>query len=364
MKVKIGEEQKDFRTVWMEENIVKLINQPLIPHRFEIYDSKDYQETAKTIKTMIVRGAPAIGATGAYGLAQAVLQFQGDFSEFPDFLSKAERTLKGTRPTAYDLFYAIDMVKSQVLKASSLQEAKEIAKGASQEYADKSAEQCRKIGESGAELIKPGMGVLTHCNAGALACVDFGTALAPIRFAHQQGKDFFVFVDETRPRCQGSRLTAWELCQEGIKHAVIADNASGHYMKAGEIQLVITGADRISANGDAANKIGTYEKAVLARENGIPFYIAAPSSTFDFSCKSGREIPIEERGEEEILKMFGWSDSGEFTSIRIAPEESPARNPAFDVTPARFIFGFITEHGIFRPGELEKLREILARRKD
>lgn len=361
MKVKTEEGIKDFRTVWMEGDIVKLINQPLIPHKFEIYDSRDYQETARAIKTMIVRGAPAIGATGAYGLAQAVLQFQGDFSSFPDFLSKAEKTLKETRPTAYDLFYAIDRVKAQVLKAKSLEDAKEIAKKASQDYADMSAEQCRKIGEFGAELIKDGMNILTHCNAGALACVDWGTALAPFRFAHQQGKDFFVFADETRPRCQGSRLTAWEFAQEGIKHAVIADNAAGHYMKAGEIQLVITGADRVllgdhENNGLTANKIGTYEKAVLAKENGIPFYIAAPSSTFDLKSK---EIPIEERGDEEVSHMFGFDDNGKFNRVRITPKESSVRNPAFDTTPIKLISGFITERGIFKPTELYRLKKIL-----
>ncbi len=364
MKVKTPEGVREFRTVWMEGDMVRMINQPLLPQRFKICSCKNYQETARAIKTMVVRGAPAIGATGAYGLAQAALQFRGNFSAFPDFFSRAEKTLKGTRPTAYDLFYAIDMVKSEVLKAESLEEAREIAKKASQDYADKSAGQCKKIGENGTGLIKDGMGVLTHCNAGALACVDFGTALAPIRFAHSQGKDFFVFADETRPRCQGSRLTAWELCQEGIRHAIIPDNAAGHYMQRGEIGLVITGADRIAANGDAANKIGTYEKAVLARENGIPFYIAAPSSTFDFSCKSGKEIPIEERGEEEVLYMFGFNDGGGFSRVRIAPKESHAKNPAFDVTPAKFIAGFITEKGIFRPEELGKLREILSGQKD
>lgn len=364
MKVKIQGEARDFRTVWMEKGIVRLINQPLIPHRFEIFDCRDYQETVRAIKTMVVRGAPAIGATGAYGLAQAVLQFEGDFSAFPDFLKKAEQTLKETRPTAYDLFYAIDKVKAQVLKAQTLEQARDFAVKASQDYANQSAEQCKKIGEFGGELIKDGFGVLTHCNAGALACVDFGTALAPMRFAHQQGKDFFVFADETRPRCQGSRLTAWELSQEGIKHAVIADNAAGHYMQKGEIDLVITGADRVAANGDAANKIGTYEKAVLAKENGIPFYIAVPSSTLDFTCPSGNEIPIEERGEEEVSHMFGLKDNGETGRVRIAPKESLVKNPAFDVTPARFITAFITEKGIFKPEDLGELREILAKQKD
>ncbi len=354
MKVKTREGIRDFRTVWMEGDIVKLINQPLIPHRFEVFECKNHQETARAIKTMVVRGAPAIGATGAYGLAQAVLQFTGDFSAFPDFLNRAEQTLKGTRPTAYDLFYATDRVKAQVLKARSLEEARETAKKASQDYADKSAEQCRKIGEFGRDLIKDGMGVLTHCNAGALACVDYGTALAPIRFAHQQGKDFTVFADETRPRCQGARLTAWELAQEGIRHFVIADNAAGHFMQKGEIDIVIVGADRIISSGLTANKIGTYGKAVLAKENGIPFYVAAPSSTFDFKSE---EIPIEERDGDEVSHMFGLRENGETGKVRITPKESPVKNPAFDTTPARLITAFITEKGIFKPGEINQLAE-------
>ena len=352
MKVKIQGESRDFRTVWMENDIVKLINQPLIPHKFEIFDCRDYQETARAIKTMIVRGAPAIGATGAYGLAQAVMQFKGDFSAFPDFMKKAEQTLKETRPTAYDLFYAMDRVKVQVLKARTLDDARAFAVKASQDYADQSANQCKRIGEFGAELIKDGFGVLTHCNAGALACVDFGTALAPMRFAHQQGRDFFVFVDETRPRCQGSRLTAWELSQEGIKHAVIVDNAAGHYMQKGEIDIVIVGADRILSSGLTANKIGTYEKAVLAKENGIPFYVAAPSSTFDFKSE---EIPIEERNGDEVLYMFGFDDNGNFNRVRIAPNDSESKNPAFDTTSADLITAFVTEMGIIKSKDIHKL---------
>jgi len=213
-------------------------------------------------------------------------------------------------------------------------------------YVESIVERCRKIGEFGAPLIKENAKLLTHCNAGALATVDYGTALAPMRLAHDRGVSFFVWVDETRPRLQGSKLTAWELLNEGIDHAVIADNAAGHYFQRGEVDLVITGADRIVANGDFANKIGTYGKALLAKEHGVPFYVAAPLSTFDFSKKSGALIPIEERGEDEVT-LIG--------AERLAPSGSRARNPAFDVTPARLVAGFITEVGILKADELKRV---------
>jgi translation initiation factor eIF-2B subunit alpha/methylthioribose-1-phosphate isomerase len=207
---------------------------------------------------------------------------------------------------------------------------------------------CKSIGEHGSALIKDGSRVLTHCNAGALATVDFGTALAPMRVAHRAGRKFFVYVDETRPRLQGAKLTSWELLNEGIDHAIIADNAAGHYMSRGQVDLVIVGADRIVSNGDFANKIGTYEKAVLAKESGVPFYVAAPVSTFDFSLTSGSGIVIEERSQDEVLLVGG---------RRISPEGSRAMNPAFDVTPARYVTGFITENGVSRPGEFSSLVE-------
>ncbi len=324
---------KNYRTVWIENGIVKLINQPILPDKFEIYSCKDYKETAKAIKTMIVRGAGAIGATAAYGIAQAFLA-----GENP---KKAAEVIKSTRPTAQNLFYAVN----KVLKAKDKEEALKIA----EEIADEDANACRKIGEYGEPLIKDNSKILTHCNAGWLAFVDWGSALSPIYAAKRKGKKVFVFVDETRPRLQGARLTAWELGKENIPHAVIADNAAGYYMKKGEIDLVITGADRIAANGDVANKIGTYEKAVLAKENNIPFYVAAPLSTFDLNCESGDKIPIEERDEKEVLEVKG---------IRLTPKESKAKNPAFDVTPAKYITGIITEKGIIKANkeEISKLR--------
>jgi translation initiation factor eIF-2B subunit alpha/methylthioribose-1-phosphate isomerase len=323
---------KDYRTVWLEDGVVKLINQPILPDKFEIYECKDYRETAKAIKTMIVRGAGAIGATAAYAMAQAFIAGED--------INNAAELIKSTRPTAQNLFYAVN----KVLKAKDKEEAIRIA----EDIADEDSEASRKIGEYGESLIKDNSKILTHCNAGWLAFVDWGTALSPIYAAKRKGKNIFVFVDETRPRLQGARLTAWELSNENIPHAIIADNAAGHYMKKGEVDLVITGADRIAANGDTANKIGTYEKAVLAKENNIPFYIAAPTSTIDINCPSGDDIPIEERDELEVLEVRG---------KRLAPIKSHAKNPAFDVTPAKYIKGIITEKGIIQPNkeEIEKL---------
>ncbi len=341
---------QNYRTVWMQNSSVYLINQLLLPFKFEIYESKNYLDTADAIKTMIVRGAPAIGATGAFGLAQAALEFKGNnFQDFKGHILKAEKTLKATRPTANDLFYAVDFVNEKVIKNNNVNDAKQDAVKCANEYADSSAEMCRNIGEHGNRLIKNNFNILTHCNAGALACVDYGTALAPIRIAHYSKKNIFVYADETRPRNQGMFLTAWELAQEKIPHAIIADNAAGFYMKNKKIDMAIVGADRIAMNGDVANKIGTYEKAVLAKENNIPFYVAAPLSTFDVNCATGNDIPIEERSQDELLYISGIDEKNNIKKLRIAPKESSAKNPAFDVTPAKYITGIITEKGVIKP---------------
>jgi len=323
----------------MEGSKVIMIDQRLLPHEFKLFECKTYAETAKAIKDMVIRGAPAIGAAACYGMAQGAIAKD---------LAGAEKVISKARPTAYDLFDAIKYFKNTYSTGS---DPKKIADA----YADTSAERCKKIGEIGEKLIKDGVRVLTHCNAGALACVDYGTALAPIRLAHQKGKKIFVWVDETRPRCQGAKLTAFEMVQEGIPHAVIADNAAGHFMQRGEVDLCIVGADRVALNGDIANKIGTYEKAVLAKENNIPFYIAAPFSTIDFACKSGKDIPIEERGEDEVLYAEGMSECKKIKAVRIAPQGAKARNPGFDITSAKYITGIITEKGIFKPEEIKKL---------
>ena len=303
-------EGKEMRSLWWDGTL-KLIDQRKLPFQLKIFEASSVEKVAYAIKKMVVRGAPAIGCAAAYGMALA------------EDKEKAARMLKRTRPTAHDLFYAVDYMTENEGRIE-----------AAHRYVEDIVEKCRKIGEIGEKLIKHGSRILTHCNAGALATVDWGTALAPIRMA--KDREIFVWVDETRPRLQGL-LTSWELKQEGIKHAVIADNAAGYFMKeGGEVDMVIVGADRIASNHDVANKIGTYEKAVLAKENGIPFYVAAPISTFDESISDGRKIKIEERDAEEVTKIFDY----------IPPE---IRNPAFDVTPAEYITGIITEKGIIKP---------------
>lgn len=333
MKVKINGETRNMRSVWMEGIEIKFIDQRLLPHKLEIFSAKKTEDTAFAIKDMVVRGAPAIGVTAALGTAQAKMLGRD--------LNEAAEMLRATRPTAQDLFTAVDYMLKKI------EEGIDPKKGA-EEYVNNLLDKCKKIGEHGENLIKTNQKILTHCNAGALATVDYGTALSPIRFAHRNGKEIFVFVDETRPRLQGARLTAWELWNEGISHALISDNAAGHFMQRGEIDLVIVGADRIARNGDFANKIGTYEKAILAKENDIPFYVAAPITTFDFSLEDGGAIPIEERGEEEVL-LLG--------KERIAPPETKARNPAFDVTPKKFVTGYITENGVLKAEDIPNLKK-------
>ena len=346
-----------YRTVWMEGSVVKLINQPLIPHRFEVVGMERHEETAQAIQTMVVRGAGAIGATGGYGMAQVALE--APEKGFWEYVQRGAQTLRDTRPTAQNLFYAIDRVLAAISPLRDRAgQAREAAVVTAQAIADEDAAACQRIGECGAELIQDGMQVGTHCNAGWLAFVDWGTALSPIYVASRQQKQVFVFVDETRPRCQGSRLTAWELGQEGVPYAVIADNSAGHFMQSGQIQMMIVGSDRIAANGDVANKIGTYAKAILAKENGIPFYVAAPTTTIDPDCPSGDHIPIEERNGDEVLFAWGWSRRGEFERVRTSPEGANARNPAFDVTPARYIRGIVTEKGIIEASP-EGIQEVL-----
>ncbi|NQU44671.1 S-methyl-5-thioribose-1-phosphate isomerase [bacterium] len=348
---------KHYRTVWLEGSTVQMINQPLLPHQFDIVDLVDVAATANAITTMIVRGAPAIGATGAYGMAQAVLLASPE--SWKAEVAAAARTLAATRPTAQDLFHGVDFVKRAIEGAQDLHSAQELAVAAARDLADDSAAACERIGEYGAELIEDGFRILTHCNAGWLACVDWGTALSPIYKAARSGKKVFVYVDETRPRCQGARLTAYELGGEQIPHAVIADNAAGYYMARGEIDMVIVGTDRTVRNGDVANKIGTYEKAVLAKRHGIPFYVAAPTTTLDFACATGADIPIEQRHEDEVLCMFGRDEEGKIRKVRIAPDNSPGYNPAFDVTPAELVTAIITERGVFKPEELSENDELL-----
>lgn len=349
--------KKHYRTVWLEGSTVRMIDQPKLPHSFEIKDLATHRDTADAITTMVTRGAGAIGATAGFAMAQAALEAL-EADDFEAYMKEATETIRSTRPTAQNLFYAIKRVNNAI--QASLPKGKEAAADAAvkeaQAIADEDAAACETIGKNGAPLLKEGARVLTHCNAGWLAFVDWGSALSPVYAASRAGKNPFVWVDETRPRAQGARLTSWELLNENVPHAVIADNAAGFFFARGEVDLVIVGADRVAANGDVANKIGTYEKALLAREHNVPFYVAVPTSTIDFDSPNGESIPIEERSEDEVLCMWGLSQRGEVESIRLAPKGSRARNPAFDITPAALIRGFITERGIVSPEELKTLK--------
>lgn len=333
MKAKMNNgNTEDIKAVWFEDGKVRMIDQRELPLELKIVDFDDYRDVAEAIRNMTTRGAPCIGASAAYAMCLAGLKGED--------LDEASRFIKAARPTAFDLFYATDWMYDRLKQGKDPVDA-------ANEYSELTVDKCRAIGRYGGELIKDGMKLMTHCNAGALATVDVGTALAPMRNAHDAGKKFFVYASETRPRLQGMQLTAWELNQEGIDHAIIPDGASAYYMSQG-VDMIIVGADRIASNGDFANKIGTFDKAIAAKHFGIPFYVAAPISTFDFSTKTGKDIVIEQRSEEEVTMV---------KNIRIAPVGSKALNPAFDVTPAEMVTGFITEKGIFRPSEISEMKE-------
>ncbi len=336
----------EYRTIWMEQDgTVKMIHQNELPFRFRIFNSTDYSITISAIRDMIVRGAGAIGIAGGFAMAQAFLQAEKQ-NLAGDFVFNAKKQIDDARPTARNLFYA-----TQKVFEAGLEDGADAAVFQAQQLAEEDMVMSAAIGHFGSELILDKYKILTHCNAGCLAFVDHGSALAPIFEAHRSGKNVFVFVDETRPRSQGARLTAWELLQEGIPFDIIPDNAAAHFMNSGDIDLVITGADRIARNGDTANKIGTLEKAICARYFGVPFYIAAPTSTFDVNCSDGQQIPIEERSADEVLWQTGQTRHGNLNSVMIAAPGASARNPAFDVTPAELITGIITEFGIIRPSE-------------
>lgn len=330
MKVRTGSGIEEMRALWFEDGELVMLDQRLLPHGVGLLRYRDHASVAIGIREMVTRGAPSIGAAAAYGMALAAL----DGSDLQD----AARILKSSRPTANDLFYAVDhMVRELDGGADPVR--------AADAYAEHIVGKCRAIGRNGAPLIEEGATVMTHCNAGALATVDVGTALAPIRAAWEEGRRFKVLVSETRPRLQGMQLTSWELIQEGIDHAVMVDGASGHFMRGTD--LVIVGADRVVGNGDFANKVGTFEKAVLAKEMGVPFYVAAPVSTFDLDTASGEEIPIEERSGEELSVIGGGM---------IAPTGAVMLNPAFDVTPHAYVTGYITEDGILTAADIAAMR--------
>lgn len=338
-----------YRTIWLAQDgwSVEIIDQTRLPHRFEIVRLTTLAEAAHAIKAMLVRGAPLIGATAAYGLCLAARSDASDAA-----LAEAAKILVATRPTAINLKWAVDDMLA-LLTPLPLAGRLAAAYARAAEIADDDVATCRGIGTHGAGLITAAhkvsgktVNVLTHCNAGWLATVDWGTALAPVYMAHDAGVPVHVWVDETRPRNQGASLTAWELGRHGVPHTVIADNAGGLLMQKGEVDLCIVGTDRTTRTGDVCNKIGTYLKALAARDNGVPFYVALPHSTIDWTLEAGADIPIEMRSAEEVTHMTGATADGGLATIRVTPEGSAAANPAFDVTPARLVTGLITERGV------------------
>ncbi len=374
MKVTLLGRTRHCRTVAFDakRNAVLLIEQRLLPHQFKVVSTRDFHETAAAIRDMIVRGAGAIGATAAYGLAQGARQYRGrDLNKFTRHIATVYQTLEAARPTAVDPLNAMNAVRRAMSCGETVEEQQALALAAAEEFANEDVRHCQEIGRHGARLIRDGMRILTHCNAGWLAFVDIGSATAPMYAAQAAGKQFHVYCDETRPRSQGATLTAWELAQQGISHQIIADNAAGHLMQRGEIDLVLVGSDRtLGRTGEVANKIGTYTKAVLAERHGIPFYVAIPLSTIDWDMKRGFDIPIEERDETEVLGAWGTIakpksgavnlKSGRPEFVRVANPTSGARNPGFDVTPAELVTGIITPAGILKPRELWRRRRELG----
>lgn len=342
------------RTVEWHNGQVRMIDQREIPWKLVTVDLPDYQAVAEAISNMTVRGAPAIGASAAFGMALAARNSSAaDLAGLLADLEQAAQVLKASRPTAVNLAWAVDRIMDIARSGefSNPDDLREALLKIAQQIADEDVAINKRMGQHGAALIKDGDTILHHCNTGALAAVDWGTALGVIRAAHEQGKQIHVLLDETRPRLQGARLSAWELEQYGISYDILPDTAAGYYMQKGEISIAMVGADRIAANGDVANKIGTYQIAVLAKENNIPFYTVAPTSTVDLSLASGADIPIEQRDPEEVRAPYGNA---------IVPDHYKARNPAFDVTPNRYVAGIVTENGIARPPFEDSLRRAVA----
>ena len=340
-------QNKEYRTIWYEENVVKIIDQTKLPHQFIIKDLKTVKDAINAIKVMEVRGAPLIGGTAAYGMALAVQE-----NNDPEFIKKSAEELIQSRPTAINLKWAVDRMMKKLSGINSDQ-ILDIALKEAKEICDEDEKFCENIGINGLKIIeeiynkkKDKVNILTHCNAGWLATINWGTATSPIYHAHQKGIPVHVWVDETRPRNQGANLTSYELNEENIPNTIIADNTGGILMQRGDVDMCIVGTDRTLSNGDVCNKIGTYLKALAAHDNNVPFYVALPSSTIDWEIKEGKDIPIEERNSEELSHVEGMDENNEIKKVLIYPKKSKAMNLAFDVTPAKYVTGLITEKGI------------------
>ncbi len=343
---------KSYRTIWFENNIVKIIDQTKLPHQFLIKDLKKVEDSINAIKTMEVRGAPLIGATAAYGLVLSIIE-NNDLS----FLKKSSENLIASRPTAINLKWAVDRMMKKLSGVNEKDKLK-IALNEAKTITEEDVEFCKKIGSNGLKIIeeiankkKDTVNILTHCNAGWLATIDWGTATSPIYHAHQKGIKVHVWVDETRPRNQGANLTSYELNEEGVSNTVITDNAGGILMQRGQVDLCIVGTDRTLSNGDVCNKIGTYLKALSAKDNNVPFYVALPSSTIDWTIKDHKQIPIEERDSEELSHVEGIDENNNVKKVRIYPQKTKSLNLAFDVTPAKYVSGLITEKGVCEASE-------------
>ena len=340
-------EGKEYRTIWFENNIVKIIDQTKLPHQFIIKDLKSVKDAINAIKIMEVRGAPLIGGTAAYGMALAVQE-----NDNPEFIKKIAEELIQSRPTAINLKWAVDRIMKKISGINS-DKILDIALNEAKKICDEDEKFCENIGLNGLKIIeeiynkkKDTVNILTHCNAGWLATINWGTATSSIYHAHKKGIPVHVWVDETRPRNQGANLTSYELNEENIPNTIIADNTGGILMQRGEVDMCIVGTDRTLSSGDVCNKIGTYLKALAAHDNNVPFYVALPSSTIDWEIKEGKDIPIEERNSEELSHVEGVDENNEIKKVLIYPKKSKAMNLAFDVTPAKYVTGLITEKGI------------------
>ncbi|NIQ06160.1 MAG: S-methyl-5-thioribose-1-phosphate isomerase [Candidatus Korarchaeota archaeon] len=359
MRIVENGEEKDITAVWLEDKeqgIVKMIDQRVLPWKLEYFVSDEWKRTAKAITNMVTRGAPNVGLTAAYAFYQASMDTLNDENFLPSLKAKAEE-IKKARPTAVNLKNEVTrmfaLTKQWINNGLKEETVVEKLGNHAEKVAEREINANRRIGEFGADFIEDGDSMLTHCNAGALATVDYGTALAPVRVATEQGKTVTVYADETRPWLQGARLTTWELQMSNIPCKLISDNAAGLLMRRGEIDLVITGTDRTALNGDVCNKIGTYKIALAAQDNDIPFYVAAPLSSIDRDLDNGKDIPIEERAAEEVTWVRGENEKGTIEKVRIAPQNTLVVNPVFDVTPNRLVTAIITEEGVFKPEELK-----------